>query len=157
MSTVKAHLFPVSVQWRGGRLTRASAPGKPQLEVATPPEFKGGIAGVWSPEDLLVASAASCYAVTLVAVAERRGVILHALEVDGTGHVERRDDGRFGFVAIELRAAVETDEGSLEAAEEAAHVAKELCLVSIALDTPVHVDVEVKPRTAERTRNEAVA
>ena len=30
----------------------------PSLTVATPPEFKNGVPGVWSPEDLLVASAA---------------------------------------------------------------------------------------------------
>ncbi len=151
MATIKAFRFPVSVQWRGGRLTRASARGKPELEVATPPEFKGGIAGVWSPEDLLVASVASCYTVTLVAVAERRGVPLHGLRVDGTGHVENRPDGRFGFVAIELHAAVETDADSLAAAEEAAHLAKELCLVSIALDTPVHVEIEVRALAAAAT------
>jgi hypothetical protein len=52
MSAFKAYRFPVSVKWREGRRTQASAPGKPEPEVATPPEFKGGIAGVWSPEDL---------------------------------------------------------------------------------------------------------
>ena len=143
MGIVKAYRFPTSVEWRGGRLTRAVAPGKPALEVATPPEFKGGIVGVWSPEDLLVAATASCYAVTLAAVAERRSIALHRLQVDGIGHVERRDDGRFGFVAIELHARVETDRESIPAAEEAARQAEELCLISISLDAPVHVEVEV--------------
>ena len=50
MTTFKEHRFPVSVHWVGGRLTSASSPGKPDLQVATPPDFKGGIAGVWSPE-----------------------------------------------------------------------------------------------------------
>src|SRR5712691_6387796 len=156
MSTVKAYRFPVSVQWQGGRLTRASAPGKPELEVATPPEFKGSIAGVWSPEDLLVAAAASCYAVTLVALGERRGIIPRGLEVNGTGHVERREDGRFGFVAIELHVAFETDRGSVAAAEQIARAAEETCLVSMALDTPVHVELEISAsatpaRVTERT------
>ena len=150
MTVVKAHRFPVVVHWKGGRLTRASAAGKPELEVATPPEFKGGIAGVWSPEDLLVASAASCYAVTLVAVAERRGIPLHRLEVNGTGHVARRDHGGLGFVAIELHVALETDPGSTAAAEQAARVAEDGCLIRMALDTPVHVkiDVAARPKTA---------
>ncbi len=148
MTTFKSHRFPVSVQWRGGRLTQALVPGKPALEVATPPEFKGGIEGVWSPEDLLVAATASCYTVTLVAVAERRGVPLYELEVDGTGHVELRGDGRFGFVAIELHATLETDEASVHEAEQAARAAKDGCLVSMALDTPVHLELDVKPRAA---------
>ena len=153
MSIVKAFRFPVSVHWYGGRLTRASAEGKPDLEVATPPEFKGGMAGVWSPEDLLVTAAASCYAVTLAAVAERHGIQLRGLDVKGTGHVEQRDDGRFGFVAIELRATLETDEAQVGAAERAARQAKELCLVGSALDVPIHLEVaargtELAPATA---------
>ena len=138
MSIVKSFRFPVSVHWRGGHVTRSSAPGKPDLDVATPPEFRGGVAGVWSPEELLVAATASCYAVTLAAIAERRDVPLRALEVRSVGHVEKRADGRFGFVAIELEVALETDDDSLPAAMEAARRAEELCIVSAALDVPVH-------------------
>jgi len=134
--------FPVSIEWQHGRLTRATAPGKPPLEVATPPEFKHGIAGVWTPEDLLVGAAASCYAVTLLAVAERLRVPVHALHVDGTG-VLARGEGGFGFTSVELRARVETDEADIPAAERAAEQAEQGCLVTAAIDVPVHVQVEV--------------
>lgn len=146
MSIVKAHRFPVSIEWRNGRLTTASSPGKPDLDVATPPEFKGGITGVWSPEDLLVAATASCYAVTLLAVAERKRVELLDLEVDATGHLELRPDGRFGFIAIELVATLHVDAGQCEAAERAARYAKDVCIVGAALDTPIHLDVNVLTR-----------
>jgi peroxiredoxin-like protein len=147
MSTVKTFRFPASIEWRGGRLTRASSPGKPALDVATPPEFRGGIPGVWSPEDLLVAATASCFAVTLVAVAERSGVELTALDVDGVGHVERAADGRFRFTVIELDVTVEasTDPGRLE---RLAAKAEQVCLVSLALDVPVHVRLLSPARTA---------
>jgi organic hydroperoxide reductase OsmC/OhrA len=148
MTTVKAHRFPVSVEWRGDRITRVSVPGKRPLEVATPPEFRGTHAELWSPEDLLVGALASCYAVTLVSVAEWRGVPLRGLSVDGLGHVERRDDGRFAFVAIELHAKVETDASTLAAAEDAARYAKDACLVSMALDTPVHLELAVRAAAA---------
>jgi organic hydroperoxide reductase OsmC/OhrA len=148
MSIVKSHRYPVSVRWKEGRLTELSATGKPRLVVATPPEFKGGIAGIWSPEDLLVGSLASCYAVTLVAVAERAGITLAALRVDGTGHVERLNDGRFGFVSIEVDAHVEVGADEVDAAELAASRAKDICLVSIALDTPVRFEVDVVTDTA---------
>jgi peroxiredoxin-like protein len=146
MPTVKAHRFPVSIEWQEGRLTTARSPGKPDLEVATPPEFKGGIPGVWSPEDLLVGATAACYTVTLLAVAERKGIELLGLKVDGTGHVELRNDGRFGFVAIELVATVEVDATQRQAAERAARYAKDVCLVSGALDTPVHLELNVVAR-----------
>jgi organic hydroperoxide reductase OsmC/OhrA len=113
------------------------------LEVATPPEFKGGIEGVWSPEELLVAAAGSCYAVTLVAIAARWELPLRELRVRGTGHVEPGRDHRFGFVAIDLDVSVETDADAVAEVERAAERAKDICLVSLALDTPVHVTVDV--------------
>ena len=146
MSIVKAHRFPVSIEWKEGRLTTASSPDKPELEVATPPEFKGGIAGVWSPEDLLVAATASCYAVTLLAVAERKRVELFDLDVEGTGHLELCRDGHFHFIAIELVTTLNVDVSQRAAAEHAARYAKDVCIVGAALDTPVHLDVNVVTR-----------
>lgn len=145
MSITKDFRYKVGVAWEGGRMTSVSSPEKPELSVATPPEFKNGVHGVWSPEDLLVASVASCYTVTLAAVAERRDLPLHELHVSGTGHLTARDDGRFGFVAIELTAAIKTDEQALEAVERAAKYAERACLVSMALDVPVHVEAVVRP------------
>ena len=156
MSTVKALRFPVSLQWEGGRLTTVSAPSKEELEVATPPEFPGGIAGVWSPEELLVASVASCYGVTLAAVAELREIPLHNLQVSGTGHVSKRDDGRFGFVAVELDVVVATNAASVRAAEVAARKAEDLCLISQALDIPVHVGMLVLPAELHEREPELV-
>ena len=146
MSTVKSHHFPVSIGWEHGRLTVAEAPDKPDLEIATPPEFKDGIAGVWSPEDLLVAATASCYTVTLLAVAERKRLALHDLSVEGIGHVERRPDGRFGFVVIDLIARLTVDHAQQEAAERVARYAKGLCIVGTSLDVPVHLEVNVVTR-----------
>jgi organic hydroperoxide reductase OsmC/OhrA len=143
MSITKDYRYKVGVDWEGDRITSVSSPDKPDLEVATPPEFKNGVPGVWSPEDLLVASAASCYALTLTAVAERRELPLHSLHVSGTGHLTARDDGRFGFVAIELTAAIRTDAQALDAMERAAQYTERACLVSMALDVPVHVDASV--------------
>lgn len=145
MSITKDYRYKVGVAWQGDRITSVSSPGKPELEVATPPEFKGGVPNVWSPEDLLVASVASCYAVTLVAVAEKRDLPLHDLHVSGTGHLTGRDDGRFGFVAIELTVAVKTEELSVDALERVARYAERGCLVAMALDIPVHVEVVVRP------------
>ena len=102
----KTHRFPVAVRWVGGKVTCATVEGKQELAVATPTEFHGGVEGVWSPEDLLVASAATCFTVTLVSAAARRRLPLRALGVHATGAVSQRPDDRFGFTELEL------DEGS---------------------------------------------
>jgi peroxiredoxin-like protein len=141
VSIVKAFRFRASIEWRGGRVTGAAAPGKPPLAVATPPEFRGGVPGKWSPEELLVTATASCFALTLAAIAERLGVELEALEVDGLGHVEKGEDGRFRFVAIELTVELETNEEAILAVEDLIAETERRCIVSLALDVPVHVRV----------------
>lgn len=144
MAVVKEMQFPVSIRWRGGRLARADAQDKDSLELATPPEFRQGLAGYWSPEDLLVASAASCFVLTLAAVAERREAPLLDATVTATGHMSRRDDGRFGFTVIEIDALLETIAGAERAVSSAAAVAEKRCLISQALEVPVHVAVQVR-------------
>ena len=146
---VKEHRFPTSVRWLGGRLTRVSAPEKDDLDVAVPPEFRGGIEGIWSSEELLVAATASCYAVTVVALLERLEIPLLDLSVDGVGHVTKRADGKLAFVAIEVTAKLVTEANSVAAAEAAAREAKEVCLISLALEVPVHVVVRVSTSRKE--------
>ena len=140
MRTTKNLRFPVSVTWLDGRLVRAGIPGKPLLEVATPPEFKGTNPDVWSPEDLLVAAAASCYTVTFLAVAERRGIPVHDVGVDAVGRMGLGEDGRLGFLGVDLTAHVVTDAGREQAAIEAARHAEQGCFVSQALSIEVRLE-----------------
>lgn len=144
MPVMKEMQFPISMRWRGGRLARADSRDKESLELATPPEFRGGIGGYWSPEDLLVASAAACFVLTLAAVAERREAPLIDVTASATGHMSRRDDGRFGFTVIEIDAELETVPEGEEAVRAAAKAAEHRCLISQALDVPVHVATSVK-------------
>jgi organic hydroperoxide reductase OsmC/OhrA len=141
--SAKTYEFPVDVRWLEGRLTIASASGKPNLEVATPPEFKQGIAGVWSPEDLLVTSAAACFAVTLLAIAERRGVPVRGLDAAARGFVTQRSDGPFAFTRIQLEVELVTEAGFEHDAREAADAAERGCLIAASLDLPIEVDLDV--------------
>ena len=139
MSIVKALRFPVQARWFGGRLLRLGAPEKPVLRIATPPEFKDGIRGIWSPEELLVGSLAACYELTLVAIAERLDVPLHTLEVSAIGHLEQVPKGGHGFTVVELDVDLATDPGRELDAEDVARRAKEHCIVGRALEVPVHL------------------
>lgn len=139
MSVVKTHRFPASVHWRGGRLAEAEAPGSPTLEIATAPEFRGGIAGLWSPEGLLVASVATSFAVTLAAVAEAVGIELASIEVEGLGRVEQTPEGRFEFSAIELTLEVGVEGEHPHTLQGLVEDAERLCVVRTALDVPIHV------------------
>ena len=148
MTTLKDFRFQVKaapLPWRRVRLTSTA---KPPLEAATPPEFRDGTPGMWTPEDLLVAAVASCYVQTLRAIAARRELLLRELEVEGVGHVTHRADGRLGFVVIELLVGLTVDEEDEHEGERAAHDAHHACLVARALDVPV--ELELNLRTIER-------
>jgi peroxiredoxin-like protein len=140
----KEFRFPVEIEWNGGRRTTARVDGKPALEIATPPEFRGTDPELWSPEDAFVAAAGSCLAVTIAALAERDRLELHGLSVEARGIVGRRPDGRFGFVRIEQ--TVYVDAADATAAAELVARADESCLVTVSLDLPVATRIETRPR-----------
>jgi organic hydroperoxide reductase OsmC/OhrA len=140
---LKDYRFTVHTNNATRRLVTAESGEKPRLVVATPPEFRGGVADVWSPEDLLVAATATCYALTLSAIAERRSFLVHDLSVLGAGHVSRRADRVFGFIVVELAVDITVEEGSEGLAEELAHIAEHGCIVGDALNVPVEVELTV--------------
>lgn len=41
------------------------------IEVTTPSEFTGGIAGIWTPQHLLIGAISSCFMTTFLAIAEK--------------------------------------------------------------------------------------
>jgi organic hydroperoxide reductase OsmC/OhrA len=142
MGIAKDHRYEVRVRSTGGPEVALESSGKPSLQVATPPDFRGGVRGLWSPEELLVGSLATCFELTLAAIAERLAVPLHDVEVDATGHLERRD-GRYRFVAIELDARIVTEPGHEREMEDIAVLTRGRCIVEEALRAPVQLRVEV--------------
>ncbi|MEX2646245.1 MAG: OsmC family protein [Gaiellaceae bacterium] len=148
MTVVKAHRFPVAVRRHESGLVRAHVPGKAELSVAVPPELHGRHEGLWSPEELLAASVASCFAVTLDAVAEHMDVPLHDVDVRAATNVERID-GRYTVTHVDLAVTIETGSGLVERAREAARRAERVCLISAALDCPVHVRVDCGAKPQE--------
>jgi organic hydroperoxide reductase OsmC/OhrA len=148
-ATPKTYDFPVDVRWVSGKRTVVSVAGKDDLSVATPPEFKGGVEGVWSPEDLFVGSIASCFAVTLAGMADRRAIPLRSLTVAGDGVVTQRKDGRFVFSEVVLHVDLATYPEFEHDAVEAAHATELGCLVACSVDFPVRLELTV--RTLEPT------
>jgi organic hydroperoxide reductase OsmC/OhrA len=144
MSILKDFLFTVDVKGSAERVVEVTTDAGLVLPVATPPEFRGGVHGMWSPEHLLVAGAASCFALTLAGIADRREIPLHDVAISGVGHMTRRADGRFGFVVVELAVEITTEEGFEENARRAARAAESGCLIAQALRVPVEVELTVR-------------
>jgi organic hydroperoxide reductase OsmC/OhrA len=144
MSILKDFRFTVDVRGNAERVVETTTEEGLALSVATPPEFRGGVHGMWSPEHLLVSAVSSCYALTLAGVADRRQIPLHDLAIRGVGHITRRADGRFGFVVVELAVEITTEEGFEDNARRAARAAESGCLIAQALRIPVEVELEVR-------------
>lgn len=115
------------------------------INFAAPPEF-GGEPGLWTPEHLLLASAATCYVATLRAVAEASKLEVHGLEVPVEGLIEKQD-GKYQFTKITLRPFLtichESDRERagklLEKAERSCLIARSLTAV-IVLESTIAVE-----------------
>jgi len=84
--------YDVKVTWREGKQGVMRAAGKPAVNVATPSEF-GGPDGVLTPEELLVASVASCLMTTFLYFVELLRIGLLSYESNATGVMEKTPDG----------------------------------------------------------------
>jgi organic hydroperoxide reductase OsmC/OhrA len=140
----KQFTFPLAVEWLGGRRVRAVVEDKPGVEVMPPTVFRGTDPHVWSPEDFFVAAAASCLAVTFTGLVERAGISLASLHVDASGTCSTRDDGHFGFTAVQLKLRAVVPAGDVDTVVRLGHQAEEQCLVSASMALPVTAEIDVR-------------
>jgi len=141
---LKEFHFPVSAEWIGERRVAVLVEGKQTIEIAPPPEFRGTDPTTWSPEDLFVAAAASCLAVTFTGLAGRAGLAYESLVVDGDGIAGTRSNRHFGFTYLVLLLTVVVAPDDEAKARELAEQAEANCLVSASLDLPVEVRIDVQ-------------
>jgi peroxiredoxin-like protein len=138
----KVYTYRTTVTWTEKKMGVISSPGKPEVQVATPPEFKGH-EGLWSPEDLFVASINSCVMSTFLAFAERAGLAFTAYESDAEGRVELAD-GKLQVTTVVVKPKVTLAPGA-DAAKARGILAKAEahCLISNSVRTKVTVEAAV--------------
>lgn len=87
------HFYNVNINWLEGRKgIMDSTVLDDKIEVATPPEFTNGIAGIWSPEHLFVAAAGSCFMTTFLAIAEKSKLEFENFSCHTSGILEKKDN-----------------------------------------------------------------
>ncbi len=135
----KVYLYQTAVKWTEQRKGLISCAGKPDVQVATPPEFKGH-ENIWSPEDLFVASANVCLMTTFLAVAERAGLAFASYESTAEGRLEIVE-GKFQFTAITIRPSITLKPGGDAAkAKELIEKAEHNCLISNSMKAKVTLE-----------------
>lgn len=130
------------MEWTGGREGRASAPGLPDLPVASPPEF-GGPGGSWTPEHMFVASANVCVLLTFIAIADFSKLAVRSASASAKGRLEKPEGKGFQFTAVDVTLRIQLEkESDRERAERIVQKAEAACLVSSSMKTKVTVSPE---------------
>lgn len=141
---MSAHIYNVSVAWNKDRKGVMCSPELDApvqslgcIEVATPPEFPKGIAGIWSPEHLFTAAVNSCLMTTFLAIAENSKLEFSAFTSNAKGKLEQVE-GNFLMTEVALEPTVTiAHEKDRERAERVLLKAEAACLISNSIKSKV--------------------
>jgi len=139
----KVYTYRTSLKWTERKMGMLSSTGKPDVQVSTPPEFKGH-EGIWSPEDLFVASVNACVMSTFLALAERAGLAFMSYESDAEGRIELVE-GKLQVTSVTLTPRVTVkSSGDVDKTKELLTKAESNCLISNSVKTHVTMQAAVE-------------
>jgi organic hydroperoxide reductase OsmC/OhrA len=130
------------VVWETEKKGTLKIEGKPDLDIATPPEF-GGHKGIHSPEDLFVASVNTCILSTFLSFAEKTRTKFISFECSAEGTLDKVE-GQLIFVKIVITSHVQVP--SEREKKHALHTLKLVdkhCLVTNSMNCVVEIHPEV--------------
>jgi organic hydroperoxide reductase OsmC/OhrA len=138
--------FTNNLVWNSGRRGRASAPGKPEMDIGSPPEFKGE-PGLWSPEELLVGALNGCLMLTFVAMAQAKGLQFEAYESAAEGLLENVD-GKYRITEVSVQPSlVVKSQVDLETARTIMDHVEENCFISNSITAKVKLAPQLRVRS----------
>ena len=141
--TYKTFQYSNNLVWDTARRGRASAPGKPDIAIGSPPEFKGE-ADVWAPEEMLVAALNSCMMLTFVAFAQGKKLEFVGYESAAEGRLENVD-GKYRIVEVNVQPIVVLrSEADISAARTIMAEVKANCFISNSITADVKLDPQFK-------------
>ncbi len=155
-----AHYYRVDLAWhrdRRGMLCspelKTPAPSNGCIEVATPPEFPKGVAGIWSPEHLFTAAISSCLMTTFLAVAENSRLDFVSFECAAKGKLDKQDN-QWRMTEVLLEPVVKIrDEKDQERALKVLQKAEAACLITKSVRAQVtmipHIEVVTESTLSE--------
>lgn len=91
--------YRVAAWWTSGRSGLGKSDSAPNAIHFTAPREFGGLEGVWTPEELLLAALAGCFTTTLRTIAGSVQFDITDLEVEANGTVRKSE---FGYVFSEI-------------------------------------------------------
>jgi peroxiredoxin-like protein len=137
------HQYRVTAAARpSGDVTLRSA-GLPSVDSAAPVEFDGP-GDLWSPEHLIVAAVADCYAITFQGIARRSKLPFESLTCSVEGTLDRLDNvTRFTSFIVRPRLQL-ADEAHVELARRILVRSEETCLITRSLNANIALDIQIE-------------
>ena len=141
----KKFVYRTTVFWTEEKKGVLCSSGKPTIEVSTPPEFKGH-EGMWTPEELFVASVNICIKATFLYYARKDNFEFLSYESEAEGILERAEN-QFMFSEIEVRPKIVVVLVSqIKKAKELIELSEKNCLITNSIKSKVKVIPEISAR-----------
>ena len=135
----KTFMYKTALEWQQAQQGNLSSDGKPMLNVSSPPEFKG-IPGLWTPEDMFVASAEICTMSTFLSFGGRKNIPLVSYKSSAEGILEFVD-GKYRFTKIRIVPVITVrKQWTREQVEEIVRDAHDNCLIANSISVIVGID-----------------
>lgn len=136
------HLYRIKAQAKSESYLDVNGENLPPMEVAAPIGFNGP-GNIWSPEDLLMSSVASCTILSFKAIARASKLDWVSIECVSEGVLDRVDR-KTQFTKITTKAKLTIfNEDDAAKAEKLLHKAEETCLVSNSLTAESLIECEI--------------
>jgi len=135
-------IYRTKVSWIEEKKGILCSSGKPTIQVATPPEFKGH-EGMWTPEELFVASVNICIKTTFLHYAQKSNFEFLNYESEAEGVLERIGN-QFMFSEIKVKPKIKVESSSqVEKAKELIQLSEKNCLISNSIKSRVEIVPEI--------------
>jgi organic hydroperoxide reductase OsmC/OhrA len=137
----KSFRYKANTAWNSARRGTLSASGKPNINVGSPPEFKGE-PDIWAPEELLVGSVNTCLMLTFLTLAQAKGLVPLGYQSEAEGLLENIK-GKYRITEVTVRPRV-TLSGTAEfgRAREIMESVEAQCFISNSIKSKVTLTAE---------------
>ncbi|MCK4364801.1 MAG: OsmC family protein [Thermoplasmatales archaeon] len=138
---VKYHYY-TQLEWTSEKKGVLRCEGKPDIMVACPPEF-GGHPGIWSSEDLFLASVEICTMTTFLWFADKEHLTIKSYTSKANATAEL-DGGVFRFSSIKIRVNIGvSSENDRKTVEKILKKVERACLITNSIQTDVRIEPEI--------------
>jgi len=137
------HNYTTQLEWTGEKKGVLRCEGKPDIMVACPPEF-GGHPGIWSPEDIFLASVEICTMTTLLWFTNKENIKLKSYGSVASGTVELIGGVfQFSSITVDIQICVSSEDDRVRV-ERLVKKVERACLVTNSITS----DVSIKSKIA---------